>query len=204
MVNVSMALELPVDRENLSVHFDREKYKALVHLICAKCENPRKLSKTKLHKALLYIDLEHYLSTGKPITGETYIKDEFGPVSVHLDEVIDELEKEKAIRTFQIEDYSPAIGHYSQNQFISLRPPDTDHFTDEELDIVNFVVSWVKQMKSGEISEFSHTIAYNSAEYGEELPYFTAFAYFMRSPNRKEIEVGLQMLKDRHADTTAA
>ncbi|MCG8604728.1 SocA family protein [bacterium] len=164
------------------------------------------MSKTKLHKALLYCDLEQYLATSRPITGETYVKDDFGPVSVHLDEVLDELAQEGAIRMYQESDYSPAIGHYTQNQYISLRPPNTDHFSEDELQLVKGVVKWIKSMKSREISEFSHTFAYHCAQDGEELPYFTAFAYFLRPPNQREVNAGLQMLRERNAvpNTTAS
>ena len=75
---------------------DRDKLKALTHYIIARCEDPRILGSIKLNKILWASDLWAYAHWGKPITGEHYIKQQFGPVASTVG-LINELQAEKKI-----------------------------------------------------------------------------------------------------------
>ena len=75
---------------------DRDKLKALTHYIIARCEDPRILGSIKLNKILWASDLWAYVHWGKPITGEHYIKQQFGPVAGTVG-LINELQAEEKI-----------------------------------------------------------------------------------------------------------
>ncbi len=61
---------------------NREKLKALVQYICFRCSDPSLLGKTKLNKVLYYSDFAAYVRLKASITGEQYVKHQFGPVAL--------------------------------------------------------------------------------------------------------------------------
>lgn len=73
---------------------DRNKLKALVHYVCWK-NDPADLGAIKLNKVLWVSDLWAYVERGAPITGEHYVKRQFGPVSPSVPGLVRELELAK-------------------------------------------------------------------------------------------------------------
>ena len=69
--------------------FNYKKMKALVNYIAYLAHDPSVLGKVKLNKVLWRSDLNSYLLNGDPITGEQYVKHQFGPVSKHIDKAIE-------------------------------------------------------------------------------------------------------------------
>jgi Protein of unknown function (DUF4065) len=80
------------------VEFDRQKFKRLVHYIIWKVGKHDWFGATKLNKILWFVDARAYVLTGKPITGETYARGEFGPIPKHIIPFQNELERERTIR----------------------------------------------------------------------------------------------------------
>ena len=120
-----------------NIALDRDKLRALVHYVCYRAPSPERLGKTKLNKILYYSDIEAYVALGGPITGETYVKHQYGPVSQHIDEVLEELEKERLIAIAEASGYHVYSGQpYMQWQYVSLRRPDISRFKAEEVAIV--------------------------------------------------------------------
>jgi hypothetical protein len=60
--------------------FNNKKFSNLVHYICYKCDDPSQLGATKLNKILWYCDMFSYRWNSESMTGENYIKRQFGPV----------------------------------------------------------------------------------------------------------------------------
>ena len=112
------------------VIFNREKLKRLIHYVAYRCiERPQKLGAVKLNKVLWYSDLEAYVSSGTPITGDKYIKKPRGPVSSSLMPVVAELEDERKM----------AVRHLDEDgriDYLALTKPDVSIFTSEEIRIV--------------------------------------------------------------------
>ena len=73
--------------------FNRGKFKELVVYLCAAAEQAgdEGFGMVKLNKLLYRADFEAYRLLGHPITGETYEKQEYGPVARDLPIVLDEL-----------------------------------------------------------------------------------------------------------------
>src|SRR5258707_10432303 len=63
--------------------FDRQKFKTIIHYIVSRCP-PDSVGRTKLHKAGFYADMLSYLQLGRPMTGETYLKQQHGPTAFSL------------------------------------------------------------------------------------------------------------------------
>jgi hypothetical protein len=60
--------------------FDRDKFKRLVHYIIWKAGKRDWFGATKLNKVLWFSDTRAYALTGAPITGATYVREQWGPV----------------------------------------------------------------------------------------------------------------------------
>lgn len=73
-------------------------YKSAVLYFIKYCNN-KYLCVTKLNKLLYYLDFISYRNTGKPLTGDTYIHEQYGPVPASVSEVLASLRSEGAIET---------------------------------------------------------------------------------------------------------
>jgi hypothetical protein len=150
--------------ENFQV--DMEKMKNLIHHICARCDRPF-LSKVRLNKILWFCDVEAYRRLGSPITGETYVKQKFGPVPSHVDEALRTLGEEGKL----VEREAPSYD-FTKKEFVSLKRPDVSGLTQQEIEIANEIASNLcDNLTTDEIIEISHGILWQTADMGEALPY---------------------------------
>ena len=68
---------------------NKEKYKNTILFFASNVPN---LGKVKLNKLLYFSDFDHFEKYGEPVTGETYQNDKLGPVPMHIEEIIGEME----------------------------------------------------------------------------------------------------------------
>jgi hypothetical protein len=152
--------------------WDPKKLKALVHYICSKCPDRNLLGATKLNKILWYSDAIALQMWGAPITGETYVKRQFGPVPKHILKVIEQLENDGAIAV-----KSTPFHKYEKREFISLKDPKISMFTPQEISLVDDVINEICYNHTAtSISLASHDRIWELAEIGEDLPLDTVFA----------------------------
>ena len=57
--------------------------------------NVPNLGRVKLNKLLYFSDFDHFERYGEPVTGETYKNDELGPVPMHIEQIISEMESDE-------------------------------------------------------------------------------------------------------------
>jgi len=164
------------------MQFHREKLKELI-LHVSKKARLRDLGSIKLNKVLWFSDITAYLHLGEPITGETYLKRQFGPVSSHLPILLEEL---KEARKIVVRD--SILGGYDKKEYIALADPDLSQFSAEEISIVDEFIDFVCNQNTAEsISELSHNRIWELAEIGEEIPYSAAFASNLGEINEEDI-----------------
>ena len=150
-----------------------KKLKALVHYVASRCENPSVLGSIKLNKVLWVSDLWSYVKTGQPITGEIYIKQQFGPVASSSVRILDELQSEGKIVVRRRE----LPNGRSKVDYISMLEPDLKMFTASEISLVDQAIDFVcLQHTSRQISDKSHDVIWELAEIGEEIPYYAMLA----------------------------
>src|SRR5262245_6108563 len=106
------------------MEINREKYKALVLYIIWRAGEKRDFGSTKLNKVLWFTDARVNEAFGRPITGETYIREKHGPVPKHILEVLRELEDDGLIGVWSEPYFDHKITRYRAHQ-----PPSTDLFT---------------------------------------------------------------------------
>lgn len=78
--------------------FDRERFKDLVLFIAHKTQDDPRFGRTKLAKALFYLDFAAYAGDGASVTGATYHHWPRGPFPPILYEVERELERQGLVR----------------------------------------------------------------------------------------------------------
>lgn len=156
------------------VSFDMAKLKEAVHYICATCTATDRLGAVKLNKILYYSDMLHYAETGQSITGATYVKRQRGPVPKQVVPAIESLcsDSRLEVRNVSVFDLvrrgSEAIGVTEIRQFSS-----------DEIERINQMIRFVCDHSANEISDISHTIVWEAADLGEELPYETFLVSYL-------------------------
>ena len=163
---------------------DRNKLKALVHYVCWKCDNPAILGAIKLNKVLWVSDVWAYIGRGAPITGERYVKRQFGPVPASIVGIVAELEAEKQIVVRQREAYGKP-----KTDYIAMTKPDLSAFTAEEISLINDAIHYVCHKHTAmQISRKTHDAIWELAEIGEEIPYEAMLASHLGEVTSEDVQ----------------
>jgi uncharacterized phage-associated protein len=126
---------------------NKEKYKNAILFFAASVSC---LGRVKLNKLLYFADFDHFEKYGESITGETYQNDKLGPVPMHIEETIEEMEsaKEADIVAEAVIDfvryhlvprihYNPSIFKPSEMEILSAVSEKWGHHTAKELVIAS-------------------------------------------------------------------
>lgn len=158
--------------------FDRKKFKTLVLYVIWRTGDVRDFGATKLNKVLWFSEARSFEAFGKPVTGETFIRQKFGPVPKNIDLVIGELQKEGLIQSWTEPYFDFEVMRYRAHT-----PPDMAAFSAGELGMIDWWVKHVAQEHTAaSISELSHDYGWKIAAMGEELPYQAFLAKRVRAP----------------------
>ena len=173
------------------MNFNQNKFDALVLYICNQCSECRdQLGKTKLNKVLWNSDKYYYAMTGKSITGETYIKRQFGPVSKRIESALQRLKESGKLHIGKMEFFGN-----EKYEYIPLVPPEQRLFSEDELDVVNAVIRRICfESTASQASEESHTQAWEIATIGEEIPLYTVFMEEPGELDEQDIEWAFEKL----------
>lgn len=168
------------------VQFDREKFLDTIHYVCARGD-PRNLGRVKLHKILYFADMLHFVALGQPLTGEEYQKQRFGPVAKHLSWALKALTDQGRIR-IEMRDYY-GFPKLEVHALQSVRP---DRLNDYDRLLLNEVADFVCGHTARGISDLSHNAAWQVAEMGETIPYFTALGLFPAEVTVDDVAWGVE------------
>jgi Protein of unknown function (DUF4065) len=166
--------------EIMAIKRDREKLKKLVHYVIDRCENPAELGSIKLNKVLWMSDLVAYMNTGTPLTGERYVKQQFGPVAQTMPAILSELQSEGKI----------FVREYPfKTEYFALRKPEgiSEALTGDEISLVEQAREFVCEHRAHQISEMTHDVIWELAEIGEEIPYEAAFASRLDGVTKEDV-----------------
>ncbi len=170
--------------------FDREKLKAVILHVCAKCK-PSNLGAIKLHKVLYFSDMLRYANVGKSITGSTYRKRPLGPTCDQLLSTLSELQKSGALEIGSVNYFG-----YMKKEYAAKVKADTNHLSTEELAILNEVIEFVCDSNSAKtISDFSHNRAWELANFGDEIKYNSVFMIFPQEVSAEAMDWAGQEVK---------
>jgi hypothetical protein len=176
--------------------YNGEKFKALVHYVCWKVDDPRQLGATKLNKILWFSDILTYLNFNAPVTGARYVKRQFGPVAVALLPVIEELKDRGKLAVRDAEYFGKP-----KMEYFALQAPDVSRFSPEEISLVDSVIHSVcEEHTAASISKLTHNDAWEMADIGEDLPFFTVFSARSGEIDENDIAWADQQIERLRAD----
>jgi uncharacterized phage-associated protein len=159
--------------------FNKGKFKEMVLYFAERSAklNDDGFGMVKLNKLLYRADFEAYRTLGHAITGETYERQEFGPVARDLPIVLDELGESGRLRWEHI----PA-GPHTRNVPRAMREdefvPDRRQFSDDEIRVMEQALKELATYGAKSVSDWSHeqSAGWNLAEEdGNTIEYRTAF-----------------------------
>lgn len=147
------------------------KFKALVHHVIHECaSSPDQLGAIRLNKVLWFADVTAYKMDGRAITGEKYVKRQFGPAPSRVLRALDDLVREGAVLILD-----PEV-EYAPRKFYALTAPASGKLSNREKLITSAVLDDVLGRTASEISEMSHDDVWQAAEIGEEIPMYATLA----------------------------
>lgn len=149
-----------------------DKFEALVHYICWRCQDPTRLGATKLNKILWFTDATAFVNWGEPITEAVYIKRQFGPVPRQILPTLTRLERDGKLAIRE----TSYLG-VPKREFFTLKPADISGFTAEQISLADYVIDTIcEDHTAASISELSHDAVWDLAEIGEEIPLYAVLA----------------------------
>lgn len=146
-----------------------QRFRELIIYVSRKCEQDPHFGAVKLNKILYHSDFRAFERFGVPLTGVRYFRLKAGPAPRALLPVRRELQSEGAIR-LEIVDRG-----YDQHRTVALREPVIEHFTRDELDIVDGVIRELWDQTATQVSDASHDIRWRTLNNRDDLPYEFAF-----------------------------
>lgn len=125
--------------------------------------------KVKLAKVLYFADFTSFRLFGKPITGITYVKLPRGPVPQSFFEQLDNMEVKGDI-FLRVEPYYT----YEQHRVIPKREADLTLFSGRDIGLVDKIIHDIAGKSAQQVSELSHTLAWDIFEMNAPIPYEAA------------------------------
>jgi len=162
------------------VAYNAEKFSRAVQYVAWKAGNRSQFGAVKLNKVLWFAEARVYALHRRHMTGETFVKGQFGPVPKHIMPVRAQLEKAGLIQVWD---------DRGQTRFRSLAAPDMGDFEKEDLKQLDFWITEIDtEHTAASISDKTHDYGWELAEMGEEIPLYAILAERVRHPKGKELE----------------
>jgi hypothetical protein len=158
---------------NFTVPIERsaQRFRELIIYISQQSTNDSHFGAVKLNKILYYSDFRAFERFGVPLTGMSYFRLKAGPAPKALLPIRRELESEGAIRIERVD-----VGHgLKQHRTVALRKPVLEHFTADELQIVDEVIKELWNQNATEVSDASHDVRWRVLCNEDSMPYEFAF-----------------------------
>ncbi|OGY48054.1 MAG: hypothetical protein A3J65_01810 [Candidatus Buchananbacteria bacterium RIFCSPHIGHO2_02_FULL_45_11b] len=165
--------EKPRKSAAIKLNFSEEKLKNLILYILNKCGGKPNVGETVLYKLLYFVDFDCFEITGKPLTGMSYIKMQFGPVpkAAQFNQAVGEMIKNKEIEIISSNYFGKV-----QKRYISWKKYDVASFKSEELEIINAVINQLSDLTASQIEDYVHGDApWKIADDQEEIDYNLVF-----------------------------
>lgn len=164
---------------------DKAKYENAILLLASRVPN---LGRVKLNKLLYFADFDHFEKYGAPITGDTYVNNDLGPVPMHVQDILDAMEREKKV--IQSEEQVIDYVRYSLRPLVE---PQLGVFAASEMDMLCNVASKWGPHSAKELVIASHGEApWIATRKGETIPY--ALAYYRGKYDESEPDYDAELL----------
>jgi hypothetical protein len=160
----SLTFKVPLERA-------LQRLRELIVYISEKSEHDQYYGATKLNKILYHSDFRAFERFGVPLTGAAYFRLPKGPAPRLMLPVRNKLISEGAIRLDKI-----SLGHgLEQHRIVALRRPVLEHFTSDEIALVDEIIKELWPQTATEVSDASHDVRWRTLEHRDPIPYEFAF-----------------------------
>lgn len=140
------------------------------------------LGKTKLLKLIYYADFDHFERYDHPVTGASYTKQQWGPLTSQGSTALLEMEEADRIRCSNI-----GAGSYTQNRYEPLEQFDPTVLSQIELQTLEEVANRWRHHTREQIVAATHGEApWLAVGYGENIPY--ELTYYRNNYGEMELE----------------
>ena len=134
--------------------FDIDKSKAINSILFVLNElGIEKSDAHKVFKILYFADQKHLVTYGRPITGDTYVKMQYGPVPAFLKDVSEGNEKEGL------------INRINKHFLTSSYPYNEEDLSESEVECLREAITENKDLSFKELTEKSHDSAWQKAKW---------------------------------------
>lgn len=173
------------------MQFNREKMRAVILRACHACQ-PEDLGAVKLNKVLYYVDMLNYAHHRAVVTGATYRKRPNGPASDQLLFTLRDLAGAGDIEIRNVEFHG-----YWKKEYIAKVDEPAGVLNASELSLLDDVIEFVCRHNSARsISEYSHTLPWEMADMGGEIPYRSAMLLFPMQPSPEAFDAVEEGMKE--------
>ncbi|MGH6840192.1 MAG: Panacea domain-containing protein [Methylocella sp.] len=157
---------------NFSFPVDKgvQRFRELIIYVSRKSVDDVYFGAVKLNKILYYSDFLAFYRFGQPLTGFEYFRIQKGPAPRAMIPISRELAKEGAIRFEQV-----MLGGHMQIRTIALRAPIMQHFSEDEILLVDEVIRSLWFQNATEVSDASHDVRWRVLQHKDPMPYEFAF-----------------------------
>lgn len=148
----------------------QQRFREMIIYVCRKCEHDPSFGATKLNKILYHSDFRAFERFGTPLTGMRYFRLEQGPAPRAMLPVLRELEREGAVRTAPPQEFQ-----FEQRRTTALRDAYLDHFTPDEIDLIDEVIEELWGKTATAASDETHGVAWRTHNFKDDIPYEAVF-----------------------------
>jgi DNA-binding XRE family transcriptional regulator/uncharacterized phage-associated protein len=148
-----------------------EKFRNVLLYLLEKCAGKPNVGETVLYKLLYFADFNHFEAYEKHLTGAAYRKLPYGPVPLHLDQVLENLVNEGKLQKIKTEYFG-----YPQTRYLPLEKANLKVLDGAEKETLDQVIEQYSDWSAKAISEFSHKdMPWKATGEGEYIDYELAF-----------------------------
>jgi uncharacterized phage-associated protein len=171
------------------------KLKALT-LYFANNTNPKYLGEVKLMKLFYFLDFRHVKRYGAPVTYDTYVNLDHGPIPSFIKNVVDDTACGVETPLSEVIKFETPAGTKMKRVIAKRQFTDDDkgHLSPSELEILKEVSKEFAEKRTNELEVASHKEApWRETEYLEEIPYTLATLDKDCKVDREQIELFLKL-----------
>lgn len=164
-----MKEEKPVaEMERVSVpKLSKRKLETVLLYLLERCAGKPNVGETVLNKLLYFADFNYFEQYEEHLSGATYRKLPYGPVSTSLDRVLAQMVEEGKIARIK-----SAYHGYPQTRYLPLEKPDLRQLKASETEVLDKVIDQMSDWSAQAISTYSHQdMPWMATEDGKEISY---------------------------------
>jgi Protein of unknown function (DUF4065) len=147
-----------------------QRFRELIVYISRKSVDDIYFGAVKLNKIMYYADFSAFYRFGQPLTGFEYFRIQKGPAPRAMIPISRELVKEGALRFERV-----TLGGHEEIRTIALREPVMQHFSRDEIILVDEVIQTLWPQNATEVSDASHDVRWRVLQHKDRMPYEFAF-----------------------------